>query len=79
MQVDRVQSRHVEMLAHVGLAALVIGTVIVFAACSSKPDPSKPLTADQGDALLRDVREHPDKLNDLTPAEKQYLMRTLKK
>lgn len=48
--------------------------------CSSdERDPKQPLNADEGAELLREVRDDPDRLQSLTPAERQYLMRTLKK
>jgi hypothetical protein len=47
--------------------------------CKSDADPYRPLTADEGAELLRDVRKDPSRKQDLTPAERAYLIRTLKK
>jgi hypothetical protein len=42
--------------------------------CESR-DPNRPLSNEEGEALVTSIREHPPKPDDLTPAEKKYLMK----
>lgn len=72
----RVAWRHSYSL---GVVAAGAGTLMILAACGQERDPNQPLTADQGAELLRDVRKDRSRLNELTPAEKAYLQRTLRK
>lgn len=46
---------------------------------SEERDPNQPLNADEGAALLHEIRDEPGRMQTLTPQERQYLMRTLKK
>jgi hypothetical protein len=48
--------------------------------CGSDRDPNQPpqrLTTDEGDALLREIRSDRGRMQKLTPAEREYLARTL--
>lgn len=47
--------------------------------CAEERDPNRPLTVDEGAALLRDVRDDRSRLDTLTPAERAYLVKTLKR
>lgn len=59
------------------LAWLVLAAALT--GCADERDPKQPLNADEGAELLREVRDDPERLQSLTPQERQYLMRTLKK
>lgn len=63
------------VLAQAGLLLAACGV----GGCGSGRDPKAPLTVDEGDALLREIRDDPSKMKDLTPAQRQYLIKTLKK
>lgn len=65
-----------------GVGAVVFVIVVgagLAVGCAQERDPRKPLTADEGAQLLREIREDRTRLSDLTPAERQYLLRTLKR
>lgn len=62
-----------------GLLSLAPAAAVLPGCSSDERDPKQPLNADEGAELLREVRDDPDRLQSLTPAERQYLMRTLKK
>lgn len=49
--------------------------------CESSPprDPHTPLSANEGAALLKDIRTDRSRMQNLTPAEKVYLQKTLRK
>lgn len=46
---------------------------------SDARDPSRPLSADEGEALLKDIRSDRGRMESLTPAERQYLYKSLRK
>ena len=58
-----------ESAARVGAIALALG---IAGGCADR-DPYKPLSADEGERLLRDVRSDRGRVQDLTPAERAYL------
>lgn len=62
----------------VGGLGLLLG-LMAGPGCGQERDPNRPLTADEGAELLREVRSDRRRLSDLTPAEKQYLLQTLKR
>jgi len=53
-------------------AAALVGMAAGGQGCSHH-DPNKPLTEEEGQALVESVRKHSPKPDDLTPAEKSYL------
>ena len=61
------------------LIGVMLAAAVLSGCSSDERDPKQPLNADEGAELLREVRDDPDRLQSLTPAERQYLMRTLKK
>lgn len=64
--------------ALVGLAALSILSGV--GGCESDArDPRRPLSADEGESLLKDIRSDRGRMESLTPAERQYLYKSLKK
>lgn len=60
--------RTVRSAAAVGV--MVVGLAVV--GCESR-DPNRPLSDAEGEALLKSIRAHPPRPDDLTPAEKKYL------
>lgn len=62
----------------VGGMGLLLG-LMAAPGCGQERDPNRPLSADEGAELLREVRSDRRRLSDLTPAEKQYLLQTLKR
>lgn len=60
--------------------ACAVAAMQVLTGCSTPRDPNAPLTADEGAELLREIRDNPVKRKqNLTPAERAYLVKTLKK
>lgn len=61
------------------LVLLAPAAAVLPACASDERDPNQPLNADEGAALLHEIRDDPGRMRTLTPQERQYLMRTLKK
>ncbi len=53
---------------------MVACAAMLAAGCASR-DPNRELTNQEGEALLRSIRAHPPRPDDLTVAEKKYLLR----
>ena len=54
------------------IVVLLPALLLALAACQSR-DPNTPLSADEGAALLRDVRAGRTGVSDLTPADRVFL------
>ena len=55
------------------LLAMGTGTILLAPGCEAR-DPNRALTNDEGEALLKSIRSHPPHPDDLTVAEKKWLM-----
>jgi hypothetical protein len=58
---------------------VALATLASLLGCASERDPRQSLTADEGAELLREIRTDRTRLSELTPAEREYLLRTLKR
>lgn len=56
---------------------VMIAAALVAAGCGSDRDPNQRLSSDEGAALLREIRSDRGRMGNLTPAEREYLGRTL--
>lgn len=60
-------------------ALVVVGMCLVVVACGASDAGDRPLTVDEGAALLGDIREKPQRAESLTPAERKYVQQILNK
>lgn len=56
------------------LAAGLVATDLVATGCESR-DPNRALSTGEQATLLRDIRKSPSRLQDLTPAERAFLLK----
>lgn len=57
----------------------VLATCFTLCACAEGPDRNAPVSADRGAELLREIRSDPARARELTPAERQYLNKALRR
>ncbi len=57
-------------------ASILCASAMLCAGCECN-DPNRPLSADEGASLLKDVRKGDVNRGDLTPAERRYLQQKI--
>lgn len=73
------QHRWIGRASRVAALMLCVSAAGCGSACQEQRDVRQPLSADEGESLMREIRTDRGRAQELTPAERMYLRDALKK